>query len=135
MKDLDFDKFEPLQSFEYGGLRIETFYQGNEYLPNRVYLNGKLIHTDNSFRPSPLHCIDSIDTMVSLIDFYTLTRDAVEDDYFIARGCKKLDRYSDTLEAEDIRLMCYDWEERELGLPDGDNSIDMERISQYIKDI
>lgn len=102
---------EALQKFEYGSLKVETFYNGTDKLPNKVYLNGELILEDLTFRPSPLHSIDDTETMVSLLGFYTLRECDVDEDYFEALDCPKLRQWAEeSEEADELRMMMYDFE-------------------------
>lgn len=104
---------ELLQTFEYGSLKVETYYQGTDILPNRVYINNKLALEDNTFRPSPLYNIDNTETMVSLLGFYTLQYGDVEDEYFETIAAPTILEWSEShIDADAIRTMCYDYELR-----------------------
>jgi hypothetical protein len=102
---------ELLQTFEYDNIKVETYYQGTDKLPNKVYLNGELIEQDDTFRPSPLHSIDDTETIVSLLGFITLRRDDVEEDYFETRSSDKLVNWAE--DDENVRMMIYDYENKD----------------------
>lgn len=103
---------EHLLTFEHGSIKVETFYKGTENLPFKVYLNGKLIYED-FYKPSPLYGIDSTEAMNALLWFLTVQKEDVEESYFIARNCPALDKWAETLEADEIRGMIFDFEESE----------------------
>lgn len=124
---------ELLQTFEYENLKVETYYQGTNKLPNKVYLNGELIEEDDTFRPSPCHSIDDTETMVSLLGFLTLRRDDVEEEYFETRSSDKLVNWAEG--DENVRMMIYDYESKddEEYLKENEMSYkDCTKIEQYI---
>ena len=124
---------ELLQTFEYERLKVETYYVGTNKLPNKVYLDGELIHFDQTYRPSPLLCIDEPSTMVCLLGFYVLRRGDVEDDYFDAMDCPILLEWAEN--DEEVRTMVNDWEMREDEDYLKDCTMTLEecsRIGQYI---
>lgn len=100
---------ELLQTFKYGSFRVETYYNGSDLLPNKVYIDNELVYEDNTFRPSPLYNFDDTETMVSLLDFYTLEIGSVDQTYFDQRNCKALDEWTDTDERDEIFSMCFDF--------------------------
>jgi hypothetical protein len=123
---------EPLQTFEYGNLKVETFYIGTDKIPNKVYIDGKLVQEDKTFRPSPMHCIDSTECMVSLLGFITLRRDDVEDEFFESRDTDDLVNWAE--DDEDVRMMIYDFDEKGEDYCI-ENEFDMDyctRVEQYI---
>jgi len=102
---------ELLQTFEFENLKVETYYQGTDKLPNKVYLNGEIVEEDDTFRPSPLHNIDDIETMVSLLGFLTLRKDDVEEEFFETRSSDKLVNWAE--DDESVRMMLYDYEHKD----------------------
>lgn len=127
---------EALQTFEYKNFKVETFYKGTDKLPNRVYIDGEFILEDLTFRPSPLHNIDDTETMVSLLGFYTLREGDVDEEYFKSLNCPKLRKWAEeSEEADDLRMMLYDFECKEDDEYLDENEITFEycsRIEKYI---
>jgi len=125
---------ELIQVFEFEDIKVEIYYMGTDKLSNKVYLKGKLIYEDDTFRPSPLYCIDSTAAMVALLGFYVLRKEDVEEDYFKSRDCPELVDWAEN--DETVRMMINDYEEREDEDFLKDNEITEEycrRIEQYIK--
>ena len=120
---------ELLQTFEYENLKVETYYNGTDKLPNKVYIGGKLIEDDETFRPSPLHCIDDVKTMVSLLGFLTLRKGDVDDDFFETRDSDTLVNWAE--EDEEVRMMLFDYECRD----DEDYLKDNEITKEYCERI
>lgn len=116
---------------------METYYKGTSFLHVRVYLKGKLIHEDGSFRPSPLHNIDDPQAMVSLLDFLMVQYEGTDREYFQKRACLELDAYAnESDEAEEIRLMLYDYaiKDDRQALKEGEMTKRYaSRIERYIK--
>ena len=127
---------ELIQVFEFEDLKVETYYIGTRKLPNKVYLKGKLIYEDDTFRPSPIYCIDSTDAMVALLGFYVMRKGDTDDEYFEKMNCPELLAWAEN--DESVRLMINDYEERDNEDFLKDNEITEEycmRIEQYIKNI
>ena len=127
---------ELLKTFEYKDIKVETFYNGTNKVPNKTYINNELIYEDNTFRPSPLYDIDSDEVMISLLGFLTLTKDDVEDDFFEDRENPKLTNWAETPNAEDIKLMINDFEMSDDDQWLNDNEISYEdaiKITNYIQ--
>lgn len=61
---------EKLATFEYKGTVLETYYNGTNNLPNKLYVGGELILEDSSFKPAPSYFIDDPEAMVALLGFY-----------------------------------------------------------------
>lgn len=127
---------ELLQTFEYDDIKVQTYYNGSDKLPNKVYLNGELVEEDKTFRPSPLHCIDDTETMVSLLAFLVVTSNDVEPEFFETRDSDKLLKWAEESEpADDIKMMLHDYEGKDDKDYLSENDMTREectRIEQYI---
>lgn len=102
---------ELISKFEYEELTVYIGYQGSEWLPFSVYIYSELVYED-VFKPSPLHDIDSIDSMISLLGFILLGPGDVEQDFFDRRSCPVLDSWVETdenLTVTTIQLMINDY--------------------------
>jgi hypothetical protein len=126
---------ELLQTFEYEDIKVETFYNGTDKVPNKTYINSELVYEDETYRPSPLYDIDSDEVMIGLLGFLTLTKDDVEDEFFEDRGNSKLTNWAETQNAENIKLMINDFEMCDDDEWLDDNELDYEDariITNYI---
>ena len=128
---------ELLKTFEYEDIKVETFYNGTDKIPNKTYLNGILVYEDETFRPSPLYNIDDAGVMTALLGFLILTKNEVDNEFFDDRDNPKLlDWAENSSTAEDIRLMLNDFEmcDDDEWLEDNEISYDEARkITNYIK--
>ena len=126
-----------LKTFEYEDIKVITFYNGTDKVPNKTYLNNELVYSDATFRPSPLYDIDSKEVMVALLGFLILTKSDVGDEFFEDRDNPKLLDWAETSNtAEDIKLMINDFEmcDDDAWLEDNEISYDDARnITNYIK--
>lgn len=93
-----------LSTFEYGRTRLELFFQGTNILPNKVYIDGNLVLEDNTFRPSPLYNIDSLDCIISLLGFYAMS------DKLSWEVPEELKKWANLDDAEHINIMIIDYE-------------------------
>lgn len=126
---------ELLQTFEYNEFKVETFYNGTSKVPNKVYIHGKLVYEDNTFRPSQLCNIDDTETMVSLLGFHILRKGDVDDEFFEDRKSPDLLDWAEN--DEDVRMMLFDFDCRNESDYLKNNEITKKhclRIEQYITD-
>lgn len=104
---------EPLQTFRYHSLKVETFYAGNNKLPVKVYIDNKLVHED-IFTPGSAIAIDSTNAMVDLLGFLTLQKGDTDAQYFLTRNAPKLDRWANrNIECSLIQMLLLDWEQKD----------------------
>jgi len=102
---------ELLRTFEYKELKVETYFNGTDKVPNKTYLNNILVYEDETFRPSPLYDINSKAVMVALLWFLVLTDDDIEDEFFEDRNAIELTNWAKTsTDAEDIKCMINDYD-------------------------
>ena len=95
--------------FEYGDIKIEML----DNNLNTTFIKGSPVHTDETFRPSPLYPFNAwIPKMVALIGFAMLRKGwDCEDGFFESRNSPEMDEYALDDESEDIRVFLYEFEE------------------------
>lgn len=103
---------EPLMTFKYGTIEVRLFWNGGEYCSYQFLINGFTEMSGDDFRPSPLHPIDSLDTIVALLDFITLRAGDVDPDYF-NKHTPIHKEWLDSQECDTLRLLCYDFDNTE----------------------
>lgn len=126
---------ELLKTFEYQDIKVETFYNGTAKVPNKTYIKGELVYSDETFRPSPLYDIDDAEVTIALLGFLTLTKNDVEDEFFTDRGNDILTKWAEGINSEDIKCMINDFEmcDDDEWLEDNEMSYDEARkITNYI---
>ena len=104
-----------VSTLEYDGMKIELFDNGNEKMPNKVYLFGELVHEDETFRPSPLYGRDPIEAMIALAGFYVMTEEDMlyEEGHIIESGRQKIFDFADCENGEDLRCIVSDYEQKD----------------------
>ena len=63
-------------------LSAYILYTGGERVEYYVFLNGTVLFKGDDFRPSPLHTIDGIEAIVSLLGFCTVRPGDTDPEYF-----------------------------------------------------
>lgn len=111
--------------FEYPSFKVELFdTEDDGLLESKVYINGKLVHTNKDYRPSVFYQGSILGKLASLIDFYTLTKDDVEESYFIERDCPELYIWAhESPERDDVAEMIFEFLEGDL---------EEEQFSKYV---
>lgn len=80
--------YELIKVWRRGGFRLSLYdtYQrdnrGQDYLAYRFSDNGKVIFEGEDFSGSPMHCIDSLDTVYQLLGFLSLKPGDTDSEYF-----------------------------------------------------
>ncbi len=105
------DTNDCIKTWKRGEIQVKLFYVGTTKLNYRLKWKGQIIFEGDDFRPSPTHCIDSIESVRSLLGFLTLQKGDVDSEYFKNYTEKQWD-FVNSKEADDIRLYLYDMENK-----------------------
>lgn len=90
-------------------LNVYLTYQGTDKVIYNVFKNGTLLFTGNDFRPSPLHSIDNIESMTSLLGFLTVQKGDVEEEYFKNYTPAQIE-WSESQDCELLKVELSDYE-------------------------
>lgn len=84
-------------------------YQGTERLYYELWYNGKKLFEGNDYRPSPLHNIDDLESVIGGLSFLTLQEGAVDSDYFKNYTPEQIE-FRDSLGCESLNMLLNDCE-------------------------
>ena len=87
-------------------------YTGKQNLKYYLFHEGKLLFSGEDFKPSPIHDIDSIDSLVSLLGFLTLKRGDTDPEFFKDYTEEQF-KWMHTTAFEELRMMVSDYELKE----------------------
>jgi hypothetical protein len=71
----------------------------------------KVIFSGNDFACSPMHSIDSLNTIYSLLGFFTVDKHDTDEDFF-KHYTKEQIEWRDSERREELNTMVYEWEEK-----------------------
>lgn len=91
---------------------IYLVYTGSSKVRYYMFLDGKLLFKGNDFRPSPLHGIDSIQSVVSLLGFLTVQEHDTDPEYFKDYTPEQLE-WSNSGYCEAVKGLVSDYEDSE----------------------
>lgn len=100
-----------LKVWKRDGFRLTLYYTGGERLEYRFTDKGKVIFTGNDYRPSPMHAIDSLESVYGLLGFLSLQPGDTDKEYFDKYSEDQL-AWSESGRAEELSLLVNDFEER-----------------------
>ena len=98
--------------FAWSGIRCTIYWDGGNLCSYLFCLGDNILSKGNDFRPSPLHPIDSIDNMVSLLSFMTVQKGDTDQEYFKNYTHLHLE-WLDSYDCERLKSLCSDYEDKE----------------------
>lgn len=119
--------------FADNGLIVSIFWSGGNYCSYIFEKNGVELDRSDDFKPSSMHNIDDIESMISLIGFLTIRPGDTDEDYF-RNHSKEFMQWlqADDYECENLRLKLYDLEIEEN--PNDPDSIGLQKDARkYFK--
>jgi len=90
-------------------IQVYTIYQGTDKLKYFLYYKDELIFKGDDFRPSPMHGIESLDALNSLLGFLSLQLGDTDDEYFENYTGKQI-KFSEDMVCEDLKMLVSDFE-------------------------
>lgn len=87
-------------------------YIGSEKVQYYFFWNDELIFSGNDYKPSPLYDQDSLDSLISLLDFLTLKKGDTDNEYF-ENYTEKQFKWSESFENEGLRTRVSDFENKD----------------------
>lgn len=100
---------ELMLRFRQHGIEVNIYWNGGERTSYSFFIDGIVAASGNDFRPSPIHYIDDINSMVSLLGFLTVRKGDTDDEYFKDHSVKHLE-WLDGNHCEDLRLLIDDFD-------------------------
>lgn len=88
---------------------VYTVYTGSQYLKYYLFKDEKILFEGNDFKPSLMHNIDSLNSLVSLLGFLTLEKGDTDDEYF-KDYTKEQFEWSESCENQTIKLIVSDFD-------------------------
>lgn len=109
-KGIDFsDKMRTI-TVKQANIKAALFYQGTDIVAYKVWYKGKLLFAGNDYRPGMGISIDSKESIVNLLGFFTVKLDDTDEDYFKNYTQEQLD-WLETDDIDELNLFVNDWQE------------------------
>ena len=111
------DKNKLIKSWSKNRFTLHLFYDGYDYEHSKsrmsyIFKDGrKTIFTGNDFFSSPLHAIDSLNTVYSLLSFICLQKGDTDQEYFDNYTSEQIE-WSKSNRCEELSLLVMDWENK-----------------------
>lgn len=90
-------------------ISVTVYYTGGIHLPYRTYVYGKLLFKGTDYRPSNMHGIDSIESLLNLLAFQCVKPSDTDDEYFSEYNGDQME-FAESDRAERISLIISDIE-------------------------
>lgn len=94
--------------FEKDNIKVEIFWNGGQYCSYKFYIDSTIQQSGNDFKPSPLHNVDDLQTIVSLLGFLTVRPGDTDPEYFKNHTPEYLE-WLDTHECDDLNAQINDF--------------------------
>jgi hypothetical protein len=104
------ERKDVLRRWRKGKFSLTTYWLGRK-IGYRFKYDGKLIFEGRDFGPSPMHAIDGIETVISLLGFLSLQKGDTDVEYF-ADYTKEQMEFSEN-HGEELSLLRYELERQE----------------------
>lgn len=91
--------------------RLTLYYIGGDKIAYRFSDSGIKIFEGNDFRPSPMHAIDSLDSVYALLGFLSLQKGDTDAEYFATYTPDQI-AWRDSGRAERLSMLVCEFEER-----------------------
>ena len=101
--------WECIKKWSKQGFTLRLYYLDGEYLAYEFKDGRKVIFKGKDFKPSPLHAIDSLDTVYLLLGFLCIKEGDVDNDYFVKYTQEQLD-WMRSQRCDDLALIIINWE-------------------------
>lgn len=89
---------------------LRLFYLGGEKLGYEFKYGRKVIFTGKDYRPSPLHAIDSLDSVYGLLSFLSCQPGDTDEEYFADYTLEQTEFVK--AHGETLSMLVFDYEER-----------------------
>lgn len=110
-------------------VKVYLTYIGSERVNYKMFWKDELLFSGDDYKPSPLYNQDSIEAVVSLLDFLTLQEGDVERDYFKNYTEKQIE-WRESKDCEDLKYLVLDFENDNDDLDETDAHHDARRFMQ-----
>lgn len=91
---------------------ITLYYTGNEYTAYQMLKDDSILFQGNDYKPSPLNCIDSLQSILDLFGFLTVQSGDTDKEYFKNYTPEQL-AFADSFECENLHGLIMDLEDEE----------------------
>lgn len=98
-----------LCAFHADSMHLYMYYQGGPLVAYEFLIGDHTLFKRNDYRPSPLHNVDSIESVVNLLGFLTVQPGGVEEDYFHDYTQEQMD-WAESMDCEKLGGMVTDFE-------------------------
>lgn len=103
---------EFLCGLELPEIQVYLLYIGTDRVQYYTFRNGELLFSGNDFKPSPLHCIDAMESCVELFSFQCLQIGDTDSEYFANYTPDQL-AWSESIECEQVNWLISDFEDKD----------------------
>jgi hypothetical protein len=104
------ERKDVLRRWRKGKFSLTTYWLGRE-IGYQFKYGGKLIFEGRDFGPSPMHAIDGIETVISLLGFLSLQKGDTDAEYFTDYTKEQMELSEN--HGEELGLIVFDMKERE----------------------
>ncbi len=110
----DDSDFYPIAELHYENivLKIGDYHHclgGRSYYSYVMLVGGEVMFSGNDFSPSPMSCVDSLESLLTLLGFLTLKPGDTDNEYFMKYTLSQLD-FAKSNFCEDLSMIVYDLE-------------------------